>query len=227
MATCALKYATEYAGEHILTCEKHDLIIDMICEDCDEFICTRCAKTDHKEHDWKTIPTAGSQRRGELKETISMVEEKDLEELEKNIKMAIRKMEDNQKCCDLEGSKIQKHFDAIVSKLNEIKKNLDIKLREHIKRKNAKVNEKKINLERKNEQIKDLVKFLEEKHSTMSDYSLIDNLRDLTSLVSNKDSDLEWGKYAVRYRRGNINEGSIQSMMGHTFDLDNITVTET
>lgn len=48
-------------------------------------------------------------------------------------------------------SLIQKHHDALVLLLDEIKKNYEKKLKENIKTKNAKVSEKKINLEKKNE----------------------------------------------------------------------------
>lgn len=39
----------------------------------------------------------------------------------------------------------------------------------------------------------DLVQFLEEKHNNMSEDSLINNLRDLTNLLFNKDNDLKKG----------------------------------
>lgn len=39
-------------------------------------------------------------------------------------------MEDNQKCCDYEVSKLQKQFDEIVSKLDKIKIHLETELRE-------------------------------------------------------------------------------------------------
>lgn len=51
MAAISFKYPLGSAQQHIKTCEKHDLTIDIICEDCDGFICSRCAKTDHKDHD--------------------------------------------------------------------------------------------------------------------------------------------------------------------------------
>ncbi|XP_065928726.1 tripartite motif-containing protein 2-like [Magallana gigas] len=215
------------AQEHIPMCIKHDLNIDITCEDCDEFICSQCAKTDHKDHDWKTIPTAGSQRRRELKKTLSNVKEKDIAEIDEKIKKASKQKEGNKKCCDSEVSKLQKHYDAIVSKLDEIKKNLETKLVEDLERKNAEVSKKKLDLEKKRDNIKDLVEFLEDKHGTMSDYSLIDNLRDLTNLVSNTDSDIERGDHSVRYRGGDISEGSLESIMGQTFDLDDFSVTET
>lgn len=72
----------------------------------------------------------------------------------------------------------------------------------------------------------DLVKFLEEKHNTMSDYCLIDNLRDLTNILSTNDSEIDQGNLSMRYKSGDISEDLVGSMMGQTFDLDDITVTE-
>nr|XP_034309487.1 uncharacterized protein LOC105346241 [Crassostrea gigas] len=227
MAVIPVSSIYPYAQEHIPMCIKHDLNIDITCEDCDEFICSQCAKTDHKDHDWKTIPTAGSRRRKELKKTLSKVKEKDFAEIDEKIMKASKQREGNKKCCDSEVSKLQKHYDAIVSKLDEIKKHLDTKLVENLERKNAEVSKKKLDLEKKRDHIKDLVEFLEDKHGTMSDYSLIDNLRDLTNLVSNTDSDIEREDHSVRYRRGDISEGSLDSIMGQTFDLDDFSVTET
>ncbi|XP_065926466.1 uncharacterized protein [Magallana gigas] len=227
MAASDSKHELQSAREHIPTCEKHNFtIIDITCEDCDEFICSQCAKTDHKDHDWKTIPTAGSLRRRELKKTLCKIKEKDVKTMDEKIQMATKLMENNQKCCDSEISKLQKHYDAIVSKLDEIKKNFETKLRENLKTKNAKVNEKKVHLEKKREHTTDLLKFLEEKHNTMSNYSLIDNLRDLTNLVSNTDSYIEEGDLSLRYKIGDISKGSLESMMGQTFDFDDINVTE-
>ncbi|XP_052703772.1 uncharacterized protein LOC128180031 [Crassostrea angulata] len=227
MAAISSKYSFGSAQEHIPTCEKHDLRIDMTCEDCDEFICSECAKTDHKDHDWKTIPTAGSLRRRELKKTLNKIKEEDVKKMEKKIQKATKLMENNQQCCDSEVSKFQKHYEAIVSKLAQIKKNLETNLKKNLEQKNAEVIEKKLDLEKKTKQVMDLVKFLEEKHGTMSDYNLIENLRDLTSLVSNTDIDIEKGDHSVRYRRGDISEGLLESMMGQTLNLDEITVNET
>ncbi|XP_052703520.1 uncharacterized protein LOC128179874 [Crassostrea angulata] len=227
MAAISSIYPLGSPQEHIPKCEKHDLIIDLTCEDCDEFICSQCARTDHKEHDWKTISTAGSLRRRELKKTLVKVKEGDMTEIDENITMASKQMEDNKKCCDSEVFKLQKHYDAIVSKLDVIKENLETKLKENLERKNAEVSKKKIELEKKREQINDLVKFLEDKHGTMSDLSLIDNLRDLTIFVYNTDNYIENGGHSVRYRRGDIREALLESMMGQTFDLDDISVTET
>lgn len=43
MATNAPEFpALESAQEHIPMCKIHDLKIDMICDDCEEFICSQC-----------------------------------------------------------------------------------------------------------------------------------------------------------------------------------------
>lgn len=135
-------------------------------------------------------------------------------------------MEDNQKCCKDEVSKLQKHYDAIVTKCDEIKKNYEIALRENLERKKAEVSEKSLELENKKKQLMDLAKFLKEKHSTMSDYCLIDNLRNLTNILSTNDSEIDQGNLSMRYKSGDIGEDLVESMMGRTFDLDDITVTE-
>uniref|UniRef100_A0A8W8IJK5 ceramidase n=1 Tax=Magallana gigas TaxID=29159 RepID=A0A8W8IJK5_MAGGI len=155
IVTRAPEYPLGSAQVHIQMCEKHDLRIDMTCEDCDEFICSQCAKTDHKDHDWKTIPASGSQRRRELNEVLSKIKEEDVKEMDE---------------------KKQNRWKTI--------RNVVI-------------------------------------------MSLIDNLRDLTNLVSNTDSNIEKGDYSLMYRERGIREELLESMTGHMFDVDDITVTET
>lgn len=58
----------------------------------------------------------------ELKKTLSKTKEQDVQEIEESIQKEVKQLEDNQKSCDSEVSKLQKHYDAIVSTLNEIKK---------------------------------------------------------------------------------------------------------
>lgn len=87
MATSDPTYPLELvcAQEHIPMCKKHSLIIDITCEDCDEFICSQCAKTNHKDHDWTTIFTARIKKRRELKKTLSKIKEKDVKEIYEEI----------------------------------------------------------------------------------------------------------------------------------------------
>lgn len=53
----------------------------MICEDCNEFICSQCAKNRPQDHDWKTIPSEGSLRRRELKKALCKAKKKDATEI--------------------------------------------------------------------------------------------------------------------------------------------------
>lgn len=165
MATSDPKYPLELlsAQEHIPMCKKHSLIIDITCEDCDKFICWQCAKTDHRDHDWKTISTAGSHKRRDLKKTLGKVKEQDLKELDEMIQQAANQMEDNHKCFDSELSKLRRHFDMIVSKLDEIKKNYENTLRKKLESKSTTVSEGRVNLEKKKEQVINVVEFLEKK----------------------------------------------------------------
>lgn len=226
MAAISSKYPLGSPQEHIPMCEKHSINIDITCEDCDEFICSQCAKTDHKDHDWKTIPTAGSLRRRDLQKTLGKVKEKNVKTIEEKIRNASKQLEVNQKRFDSEVSKLQKHYDAIVSKLDEIRKNIETKLREVLETENAELKRKQLDLKKKQIQINDLVTFLDEKHNTMSDYGLIDNLRDLTNLVFERDSEIKRGDHLVEYRRGDISEVLLESMIGQILDWDAITITE-
>lgn len=72
MATRAHKCLLGSPQVHIQMCEKHDLTIDMICEDCEEFICSQCAKTAQKDNDWKTINIAGRELK---KKTLNKVKD--------------------------------------------------------------------------------------------------------------------------------------------------------
>lgn len=134
-------------------------------------------KTDHKDHEWRTIITTGIQKRKELKKNLNKIREKDVKEMDKKIQKAAKLMEDNQKCWESELSKLQKHYDEIVAKFDKNKKIIESKLRENIKSKNAEVIMKKLELEKKAKSVMDLVNLLEGKYSTMTHYSLIDNLR--------------------------------------------------
>lgn len=62
--------------------------------------------------------------------------------MDNKVTKAGKLMEDNQKSCDFEVFKLQKYYE-IVSKLDEIKKNIETKLRDNLLRKNEKLREKK------------------------------------------------------------------------------------
>ncbi|XP_061177733.1 uncharacterized protein LOC133186514 [Saccostrea echinata] len=134
MAVGKQEYTTWSPQEHSTTCDKHSYRIGIFCDDCDEFICSKCAKTDHKIHNWDTLATVASQRRRE---------------------------------------------------------------------------------------------FMEGNTSFMSDYVLIDNHRELKRLMADLDVKVRNCEYSARYLRGEISDDVIESIIGHTLDLNDIIATET
>lgn len=161
MAASAPKYSLGSPQDHIPMCEKHNLIIDIECEDCGKFICSTCAKTDHKSHDWNTITSAASLRRRQLKEYLCKIRETNVREMDKKIQKAAKQKEVNQRQCDSEVSKLQKHYDRIISKLDQLKMSHEKTLRDNLRSNSFEMNKEKVDLELKKKQVLELVKFLE------------------------------------------------------------------
>lgn len=44
-----------WVQEYVLICEEYILYIDIICEDCEKFICFKCVKKDYRDYDWNII----------------------------------------------------------------------------------------------------------------------------------------------------------------------------
>lgn len=55
---------------------------------------------------------------------------------------------------------------------------------------------------------------MEENYSSMLDFYLIDNFRDLFNFMFNRFSDIEEGDYLIRFRKGDIVESLLDFMMG-------------
>ncbi|XP_062581493.1 E3 ubiquitin-protein ligase TRIM33-like [Saccostrea cucullata] len=121
MAASKTKYPLGSPQEHIEMCKSHVLPIDVICEDCDEFICGKCTKTDHKEHEWNTLPTAATQRRRDLLIFLTQIKEGDLLGIDEKIRKVSKQITENEELCDSEIKKLQKHVDGIMAKLTEIR----------------------------------------------------------------------------------------------------------
>ncbi|XP_078337085.1 uncharacterized protein LOC144626601 [Crassostrea virginica] len=214
--------------EHALICEKHDLMpIDVTCEDCEEFICSKCAKDDHKDHNWDTISTAATIRTRGLLKAMTKIEEKDIQQINEHIQKASQQMEENKKRYESEVSKLQKHYDAIVETLDKIKKKHEKILRDSLERKNADVSKAKSSLEEKRKKVLQRVKSMKEKGSSMTDIILIKTHRELTKLISTEVDYKQKSDFSLRYEGGDINKAMLESMMGQTFDAEQITVTET
>ncbi|XP_062610545.1 uncharacterized protein LOC134272312 [Saccostrea cucullata] len=212
--------------KHIEMCESHDLPIDMICEDCDEYICGQCAKTNHRDHDWKTITAAANQRRKGLLTLLKKIKNEDLHEVDEKIKKMSKQITENKEICDSEIENLQTHCDQIITRLTEIKKRHEKKMKDNLIKKNDQVNHMKTELEKKKKEILNTAQFIEENNSTMSDYSLIDNHRDLTKMLSRLEVYKTIYGHSVRFIRGEIKEERLESLVGKTLNLDNIGVSQ-
>ncbi|XP_062570729.1 uncharacterized protein LOC134232765 [Saccostrea cucullata] len=94
-------------------------------------------------------------------------------------------------------------------------------------KKNKNLNEVKSELKKKEKEIEEIIKFIEDNNSTMSDYNLIDNHRELSKNLSGQDVEIKNCKHSVRYRKREISDEVLENMIGKTQDLDKISLTET
>ncbi|XP_062616449.1 uncharacterized protein LOC134278149 [Saccostrea cucullata] len=215
---------------HIKKCEIHDFSIDMICEDCDEFICANCAKTDHRDHDWKTLQTAATERRRCLVNFFRKIKEADLSGINEKMEKMSKQISENKELYDSEINKLQKHCDEIISRVLKAKQNIVQRLKDNLEEKNEKLKSNIFEMDKTckmKQEIADIATFMEENHSTMSDYSFIDNHRELRKMLSGLDVDMKDCKHSVRYIKGEISDFVLKNMIGNTLDLDDISLTET
>ncbi|XP_061184987.1 uncharacterized protein LOC133193001 [Saccostrea echinata] len=227
MAADSKTYSLGSTLAHIEMCESHDLPIDIICEDGDEFICTKCAKTDHKDHGWSTLPTAGTQRRRELHKFLRKIMEEDLSEIDEKVQNMTKQITENKKLCDSEMKKVEDRYAEIMTRLTEIKKSHEKTLRDNLVRKNDQLNHMKSELDKNKRIIVDKMEFMEENNSTMSDYSLIDNQRELTKVLSKMKVHMTNCEHSVRFTKGDISDDLLEALVGKTLDLDDTSVTQT
>ena len=74
-----------------------------------------------------------------------------IEDCKQKVKRLSQQMEENKEICETEVLKLQRHYDAIVEKLLEIKRKHEKTLREGLENRNAEVNKTKSSLEEKKE----------------------------------------------------------------------------
>ncbi|XP_078312058.1 uncharacterized protein LOC111137468 [Crassostrea virginica] len=212
----------------VLMCEKHALMpIDITCENCEEFICSKCAKEDHKDHDWITISTAATLKTTGLLKAMANIEEEDTLQIDEQIQEASKQMEENKKRCETEIARMQTHYDAIVEKLKKMKQRHEKTLRDSLESKNDDVSKVRSSLEEKKKKVLQRVKSLTENISTMTDIILLKTHRELMKLLLAERISIEMSGFLLRYESGHINEAVLESMMGQTFDVEQITATET
>ena len=155
------------------------------------------------------------------------IEKEDIQQIEEHIQKASQQMEENKNRCESQALKLQKHYDVIVGKLDKIKKQHEKVLRDCLERKNADVSNVKSSLEEKKKKVLQHVKSLKEIDSGMTDIILIKTHRELTKLLFTEVDDKQKSDFLLRHESGDINEAVLESMMGQTFDAEQITLTET
>nr|XP_022336255.1 uncharacterized protein LOC111132723 [Crassostrea virginica] len=228
MAAKEEEYPLETPQEHALMCEKHALMpIDVTCEDCEKFICSKCVKEDHKDHDWITIPTAATLRTRGLLKAMTKIEEEDIKQIDEKIQEASRQIDENKKKCETEIKRIQRHNDAILEKLEKMKHRHENSLRDSLESKNNNVSKVRSSLEERKKKVMQRVKSLKENSGAMTDIILLKTHRELMKLLLADTNSIEKYGFLLRHEGGNINEAVLESMMGQTFDAEQITATET
>ncbi|XP_061167545.1 uncharacterized protein LOC133176438 [Saccostrea echinata] len=112
-----------------------------------------------------------------------------------------------------------------LTRLTEIKKSKEEELKDNLLKKN--LDKEKSLIEEKKKKIIQIVEYMEENNSIMSDKSTIENQRDLSHLLSDFDIDLEKCGYSMSYREVENDKNMLDSMLGELLDGDNITAIET
>lgn len=197
-------------------CKKHDITIDIICEDCGMLICFKCVEMDHMDHNWNTITISASLRRRELKEYLLKITKEVIGQLDNKIDATAKQIEDNKASYNNEVLKLQNHYDAVVKEVNEIKEEIKNSLKDSLDEKKSELCKKKSDLENKKKEAMDLIEIVKERNRVMSDYILIHNLRCIENLMSNTDNDKQKIDYSIRYIKGVVNELFLKLEMGET-----------
>ncbi|XP_062596481.1 uncharacterized protein LOC134257926 [Saccostrea cucullata] len=205
-------------------CENHNLPIDLVCEDCDEFICSTCVKTDHNGHDWVTLGVAASRRRKGLTEFLRNIKKGKLPQIDKKI---TKMKAENDRTYESQRKNLKKHFDEIIKKLTDIRDRKDVALKSNLSEKNEQFTNGKSRIDKKKKQIIEIMKHMEDNHRTMSDKNLIENQRDLNHLLTDLEIDIGESNFSLRYKEKVINDDILESLFCGLLDLDNISAIET
>ena len=217
MAEAKEEYILGTPQEHVSMCEKHHLMpIEIICEDCEKFICSKCVKEDHTDHNWNTTVTAATLTARGLMKSMTKIEEEDIKKIDERIKRTSQMIESNNEKYQIEIAKIQRHYDTMVGMLNHSKQKHEESLRRNLDAKNAGVREIQSNLEEKKKNIIKSVQCIKKNSSTMHDEVLLKSHRELTKLIASLDHISEPRLFLGTYESGHIDEQVLKSMMGMT-----------
>lgn len=192
----------------IKKCEEHNLPLELSCESCEVFVCSTCVKTQHKDHDWQTIATAARIKRKEILESTKNMQEK-IDQLDEVIQCTSKQSEENSNKCKIQVLNLQKHHDAIVKKVNELKEMRETLL-------NNCLNEKNDELSKVKTKAEDMKEFINSKNDfTMPDNVFLQSHRELNKFKTLEKYDKEKQIFSSEFKIGEINDNQLEAMMGH------------
>ncbi|XP_061164985.1 uncharacterized protein LOC133173936 [Saccostrea echinata] len=210
----------------VTICKKHSEIQSFFCNDCDEFICTDCAKTDHRSHDWNTVRKASTKRKSRLSGICLEIRDEELPNIAKQIEKIDSMVKQNLADRDGEISKLEAHSRDIVSEFTKCVEESKKVLESGVEKKNKILLEIKSKLKEKETELRDRVDELEGSHS-LSDYNLLNvnyRLNKVSSIV--KDDKIEDQRYSLHFKNGAISRESLKSLLGEVKDYDDFSLTK-
>ena len=213
--------------EHALICEKHNSMpIDIICEDCEDFICSKCVKEDHKDHNWDTITSAATVKTRGLLNSLNKVEKEFISRLDEKIRKLNENMKENEKNCNTEVLRNRRHLNTMVKKIYETRKLHEKQLRDSLVNENAYLSKVILSVKEKKETVLQRFKSLKENYSTMTDNVLLKTRRDLIKFMSTEDDCMKKCGFSLKYDSIDNGEQLRESMMGRIdFDSEEIPTT--
>ena len=207
--------------EHELFCKKHiSMPIDIICEDCEVFICSKCVKEDHKDHEWDTIASAATVKTRGLITSLNKVEKDFIKQLDEQIHKVNEKMKENEGKCNTEVLRSRTHRCAMVKKINEIGKQHEKQLRDGLVNENAYLSRVRLSVDKRKENVLLRVNSLKENYGTMTDIVLLKTHRNLIKLLTTEDDCMENCEFSLKYESKYSNGKLLESMMGRVFEYD-------
>ena len=221
MAEKKEEYPLGTPQEHALICEKHNSMpIDIICEDCEDFICSKCVKEDHKDHNWDTITSAATVKTRGLLNSLNKIEKEFISRLDEQIHNVNEKMKENEGKCNTEVERSRSHRNTMVKKINEIGKQHEKQLRDGLVNKNVYLRRVRLCVDQKKKNVLQRVKSLKENYGTMTDIVLLKTHRNLIKLMTTEDDCTEKCEFSLKYECVDSNGELLESMMGRVFDFD-------
>ena len=227
MAEKEKEYPFGTPQEHALICEKHNSMpIDIICEDCEDFICSKCVKEDHKDHNWDTITSAATVKTRGLLNSLKKVEKEFIKQLDEKVRKVNEKMKENEENCNTEVSRSRVHLNTMVKKINETGKQHEKQLRDSLVNENAYLSKVILSMEERKKTVLQRVKSLKENYNTMNDIVLLKTHRGLIKLMSTEDVCMEKCEFSLKYDSKDRGEKLLESMIGQIdFDSEEIPAT--